>query len=71
MQAGATVYFSSSGSSWSGGDGLIGWDYGSGRVLSFSILARPGELGNADYGQLFSNAVAFAAGWRRRQRATA
>lgn len=54
---GATVYYDSS-----YGAGLIGWNYGTGTVLSFSTLAGQAELGNANYGQLFGNAVQFAAG---------
>jgi hypothetical protein len=51
-KSGATVYYGSS-----YGDGLIGWNYGSGRVLSLSTLAGQTELGDPNYGRLFSNAV--------------
>ncbi len=56
-KTGATVYYGSS-----YGDGLIGWNYGSGRVLSLSTLAGPIELADPNYGRLFSNAVYFVDG---------
>ncbi len=43
-----------------GGAGLLGWTYGSGRVLSFSTPIGPAELSNADYKQLLNNAVKWA-----------
>ncbi|SEM04023.1 hypothetical protein SAMN04489760_10312 [Syntrophus gentianae] len=56
-----TFYTSSYGGSVNTGySGLVGWDYGSGRVISFSTLIAENELGNADYRQLFSNAVNWA-----------
>jgi len=54
-RTGATVYYSSSGGD--SPDGLVGWYYGSGMVLSFSTLCGPDELGNKNYGQLFCNSV--------------
>jgi hypothetical protein len=51
-RTGATVYYGSS-----YGDGVIGWNYGSGRVLSLSTLAGQTELANPNYGRLFSNGV--------------
>ena len=39
------------------GDGVIGWNYGSGRVLSLSTLAGQMELGDPNYGRLFGNGV--------------
>jgi len=53
---GATVFYGSSGGAASGA-GLIGWDYGSGKVRSFSTLAGTTELGDPNYAQLFGNAV--------------
>jgi hypothetical protein len=41
---------------------VIGWNYGSGRVLSLSTLAGQTELGDPNYGSLFSNAVYFVDG---------
>ncbi len=59
-KTGATVYYTSSGGTSS--NGLIGWKYGAGEVLSFSTLAGPTELSNSNYAQLFVNAVNFAGG---------
>lgn len=61
-KAGATAYFSSSDVSGQASDGLIGWSYGSGKVISFSTLIGPTNLTNADYSTLFSNAVNWAEG---------
>jgi hypothetical protein len=61
-KAGATVYYGSSYSGIPPGDGVIGWDYGEGRVLSLSTLAGQNELGDPNYGTLFSNAVNFVDG---------
>ncbi len=58
-KAGATVYYGSSYGGSPAGDGVIGWDYGSGRVLSLSTLAGTTELADPNYGTLFSNAVNF------------
>jgi len=52
---GAFLYFTSSGGD--SPDGLIGWGYGSGRVISFSTLAGPDELSDPNYSVLFANAV--------------
>jgi hypothetical protein len=54
-RAGATVFYISRGSAY--GDGVIGWDYGNGSVLSFSTLIGTKELSNADYSRLLSNAI--------------
>ncbi len=37
--------------------GLVGWDYGKGRVLSFSTVIGPKELGGRNYGELLINAL--------------
>jgi hypothetical protein len=58
-RAGATVFYGSSGGAASGA-GLVGWDFGSGRVLSFSTLAGTTELSDPNYARLFGNAVLFA-----------
>jgi PEP-CTERM motif len=55
----ATVYYGSNFVGTPPGDGVIGWNYGSGRVLSLSTLAGPNELADPSYGRLFSNAVYF------------
>jgi hypothetical protein len=54
-RAGATVFYISRGST--NGDGVIGWDYGRGSVLSFSTVIGTKELSNADYSRLLSNAI--------------
>jgi len=60
---GGTAFITSSGSlDWGTADGLIGWNYGSGRVASFSTLVGPTELSDPNYAQLFNNAVNYAAG---------
>ncbi len=55
---GATSYYSSSGSA--GGDGLIGWDFGLGRTISFSTLIGTNELNDSNYSQLVSNAITWS-----------
>jgi len=61
-KAGTHTFYTSSygGAASTGYSGLVGWDYGSGRVISFSTLIAENELANADYQQLFSNAVNWA-----------
>jgi hypothetical protein len=54
-RVGATVFYISRGSA--NGDGVIGWDYGNGSVLSFSTIIGTKELSNADYSRLVSNAI--------------
>jgi PEP-CTERM motif len=61
-KTGATVYYGSDYGGTPPGDGVIGWNYGSGRVLSLSTLAGQNELGDPNYGTLFSNAVNFVDG---------
>ncbi|MBI5375464.1 MAG: Ig-like domain-containing protein [Candidatus Schekmanbacteria bacterium] len=56
-KSGATEYYYSSNS---GAAGVVGWDYGSGRVISFSTLLSDVELSNSDYSTLFVNAVEWA-----------
>jgi len=56
-QPGATVFYGSSFGGTPPGDGVIGWQYGSGRVMSFSTLAAQEELADPNYGTLFSNGV--------------
>jgi PEP-CTERM motif len=61
-KTGATVYYGSDFEISVGtplGDGMIGWSYGSGQVLSLSTLAGQNELADPNYGTLFSNAVYF------------
>jgi hypothetical protein len=58
-KAGATAFY---GSDYGvGGQGLIGWDYGEGRVLSFSTVLGPLELQDSAYSRLLSNAVDWSA----------
>lgn len=58
-RAGATTFYTSSGGA--GGAGVIGWSVGAGRVLQFSTVMGPNELGNADYARLVSNSVNWTA----------
>jgi hypothetical protein len=51
---GSTVFYRSSAS---GGCGLAGWGYGSGRVMSFSTLVTDAELADPAYRTLFVNAI--------------
>lgn len=55
---GAKVYYSSCNT---GRSGLIAWNYGKGRVISFSTLISAVELTDPDYATLFVNAVEWAA----------
>lgn len=61
-KAGTHTFYTSSygGAVNTGYSGLVGWDYGSGRVISFSTLIAENELANAEYRQLFSNSVNWA-----------
>ncbi len=65
-QTGATVFYGSdygnNGAGTPPGDGVIGWSYGLVRVLSFSTLAGPIELGDPNYGTLFGNGVNWVSG---------
>jgi hypothetical protein len=55
-QPGATVYYTGT---YSGGtnDGLIGWTYGTGQVLSFSAIVSASDLTDPNFGTLFNNAI--------------
>lgn len=53
-KSGAIPYYLSSTAS---GTGLTGWNFGAGRVLSFSTLITDVELADDNYSQLFTNAV--------------
>ncbi len=55
---GATVFYTSAGGS--GGAGVVGWQFGSGRVIQFSTVLGTLELGNATYGRLVANAVSWS-----------
>ncbi len=57
---GATVFYDSNNPL--GGDGLIGWNYGDGRVLSFSTTIGSQQLAHAGFSRLLANTLAFAAG---------
>jgi hypothetical protein len=61
-KTGATVFYGSSFGGAPPGDGVIGWNYGSGHVLSLSTLAGQTELGDQNYGRLFSNGVSWVEG---------
>ena len=56
-KSGATVFYNSSNS---GRSGLIGWEHGLGRVISFSTLLSDIELSNSNYAKLFANTVEWA-----------
>ncbi len=56
-KAGATTFFAST-----YGDGADGWDVGSGRVLSFSIVYGPNELSDPHFAALLANGIAWASG---------
>jgi len=67
-KTGATVFYNSSNT---GRSGLIGWSYGTGRVLSFSSLITDVELADADYARLLGNSVRWVtAGLRKNNQAT-
>lgn len=57
VKPGATVFY---GSSFVDGEGVIGWHYGAGRVLSLSTLAGYESLADANYARLISNAADWA-----------
>ncbi|MBP7053758.1 MAG: hypothetical protein KBE65_22330 [Phycisphaerae bacterium] len=56
-KAGAHVFYDSSNYT----DGVVGWDYGAGRTISFSTCIGSSELGNADYSRLLSNSLTWVA----------
>lgn len=51
---GATVFYNSSQTGYAG---VVGWNYGAGRAISYSTLISDVELGNTDYNQLFINSI--------------
>lgn len=53
-KSGATIYY---GSDYDLGEGLIGWNYGLGRVLSFSTVVGSSSLADTHYARLVSNSV--------------
>ncbi len=56
-KAGALVFYDSDNL----GVGVVGWDYGDGRVISFSTVIGISELSNRNYRQLLSNALIWSA----------
>lgn len=58
-KSGATVFYTSAGGA--GGAGVVGWSYGSGRVLQFSTTAGPNSLADANFSLLLQNSVQWAA----------
>lgn len=54
---GATAYYDSD---YPGGAGLIGWEYGIGRVMSFSTLIGSQQLLDPNYSRLLSNTMTWA-----------
>ena len=62
LRKGALIFYSSSnGGGVPGSGGLVGWNFGSGRVISFSTLVGNTELADANYSQLFVNSVEWVA----------
>jgi hypothetical protein len=61
-KAGATSFFSANNVDGLASQGVIGCQYGSGKVISFNTLIGPTELNNENYATLFSNAVTWADG---------
>lgn len=55
----ATVYYASSGGA--NGAGLVGWQYGNGRVMQFSTTAGSLSLADANFARLLQNTVKWAA----------
>jgi hypothetical protein len=58
-KSGATTFYTTS--HWPDYPALIGWDYGSGRVINFSTLIGPQELADTNYSTLLSNSIQWAA----------
>ena len=56
---GATVLYSSSGGA--NGAGMVGWDYGSGRVLQISTTVGSSQLADPHFSLLLQNSVQWAA----------
>jgi hypothetical protein len=57
-KAGATVFYASD----QVGIGVVGWDVGAGRVISFSSVAGALSVQNEDFARLLANAMTWAAG---------
>lgn len=55
-KAGATIFY---GSDYPGA-GVIGWNFGLGRVISFSTIMGPMEIADPNYSTLVGNAVAWS-----------
>ncbi len=55
-RAGATQFYSTSAFPAGPGIGVAGWDYGAGRVLSFSTTCGPAQLSTTLFATLFGNA---------------
>jgi len=53
---GATVFYTAG----VGGDGLVGWEVGAGRVASFNCVVGTTNMANADFKTLLGNTVAWA-----------
>ena len=60
-KGGATVFFNSTYGGSGAYGGLVGWTYGSGHVISFSILADQPQP-NSNFNQLLANSVNWAEG---------
>ena len=58
-KSGATAYYASAGGA--GGAGIVGWSYGAGRVLQYSVTLGAGQLGTADFATLLGNSASFVA----------
>jgi hypothetical protein len=56
-KVGATTYYDSD---YPGGAGVIGWTFGAGRVISFSTVMGPMEMGDTNYSQLLGNAITWS-----------
>jgi hypothetical protein len=57
VKAGATVFYDST---TSGALGLVGWDYGAGRVLNFSTVNGSAQVLDPNFGRLLSNSLTWA-----------
>ena len=56
---GATVFYHSSLVNY---EGVLGWSYGSGRVVDISIVAGPIELADPNFSRLLANAFTWSTG---------
>jgi hypothetical protein len=57
-KCGATAYYDSTEPD--AQSGVVGWNYGVGRVLSFSTLNGPAQVGDPNFATLLANAMAWA-----------